>query len=245
MKKTFILLIFFLLAFFLNILAEEILIATSEWPPYEYTDNNSIIGSDVEIVLAAFEKVGVKNVKVEMFPWKRCVAMAQNKEVTAIFSLGKNPEREEYLYFPKEPINLSENVFFYRKGENFKYNNNLEDLKGLTIGVTAGYNYGKEFMESPLFKLEATIKDELSFKKLVNNRIDMFVCDKLVAIYLLKSLDLINQVDYLPTPLSKINMFLGFSKTEKSKELLEKFEKGLSIIKKDGTYDKIMSKYLN
>lgn len=124
-------------------------VVMSEWPPFEYTEKGVFKGSDVEIMNAVFKEMGMV-IDWEVYPWKRCEEMVKKNEADALVSLSKKPDREVWATYPKQPINISENVVFVRTGSAVTFKS-FNDLKGLTLGITAGYTYGPEFDKNPLF----------------------------------------------------------------------------------------------
>ena len=224
--------------------AAPIKIVTSPWPPYEFNDNGHLKGTDVDVIREAFSRMGIP-VKIEMYPWARCLKMVQSGEAEGIFTLSKNPKREKFLIYPEEVINYSENVFFYNKKKPFKFDGTLESLKGRLIAVTQNYNYGKDFLESNLFRRDNASYDVFGIRKIANERDDLFICDKLVGISLAKKEGVLSKLSYIPKPLSIKKMFLAFRKDNpKSAQLIKDFDKAIKSMKKDGTYKKILDRYL-
>ncbi len=228
---------------------KSIILATSEWPPFEFTENKVKKGTDVDIVREVFKEMGLwEKTEIKFYPWDRCVENAKEKKVDALFTLRKNDERLKYLNYPDEVLSYSENVFFYKKGNEYSFET-LEDLKGLTIGIS-NYSYGDEFMNSDekygytFDKITGENADELNFRKLINDRVDLFACDKAVGLYLAKQKGFLEQIDFLDKSITKFEMYLAFTKKDENKELMEKYDNALKKIKEDGRYDKIRSKYL-
>ena len=244
-KKCCVFLLTFLFLFFLVPYSgtNTLTIATSSWPPYEYASNNGIIGFHAEIIRKVFRKMGI-HVQITLYPWQRVVYMAKNKNVDAIFSLRITKEREKYLIFPKEPLGISQNVFFYRKNSKKKYKfNSLKDLKGLRIGVSRGYSFGDEFMKSNLFEKDVSTNEIRNFKKLIYERDDLFICDKIVGIHILRQLNALDKIKYLPKPLSTFKLYLAFTKKKEYEKLAERFSIELRRFKKTKEYQKIREKY--
>jgi polar amino acid transport system substrate-binding protein len=217
-------------------------IAISEWPPFEYSEGGAIKGSDVEIVRAAFAHMKVP-VEIEVYPWDRCVKMAKDKEIDGIMTLSKNAERETWLVYPSEPVNISENVLFVRKDSKLAFNS-LADLKGLTIGVSSGYSYGAEFDNSTLFKKYVAVDEKTNFRMLKEGRFDAFICDKIVGVYMLKQLGLMGEITYLPKVISEFQMYAAFSKKAGADQLAAKFSEAMKAIKKSGEYQRILDRYI-
>ncbi len=224
--------------------ASPIKIVTSPWEPYEYNENGQLKGTDVEIVKEAFNRMGVA-VKIEMYPWSRCLKMVKSGEAEGIFTLSINPKREEFLIYPEEGINYSENVFFFNKKKPFEFDGTLESIKGRLVGTTRNYNYRADFMESNLFKKDAADSDLAGIRKIANGRDDLFICDKLVGSSLARREGVLSKISFIKKPLSKIKMFLAFRKNNpKNVQLAKDFAKAIKSMKKDGTYKKILDKYL-
>jgi len=194
--------IIFLFAFVfilsLSVMTAEVQLATSEWPPFEYTEDGVQKGNDVKVIEAVFDKMGMK-VEIKFYPWARCVELAKKNQIDGIFTLRKTPEREQFLYFPAEVLSVSENFFFYKKGKQYQFTG-VDDLKGLRIGITRGYAYGDELLSSKLFTLDEGMDDATGFKKILADRIDLFACDQLVAFDLLKKNKISDQILFLRIP---------------------------------------------
>lgn len=234
--------ILFFLIIFTSVWSQtSIKAVVTEWPPFQYSEGNQIKGVDVEILRAVFKNLNQELV-IETYPWSRCVSMVQNKQADIIFTLAKNAEREEYLIFPTQPINVSENVLFILNGSDIKFNS-YNDLKGLTIGVTTGYNYGDEFNAQSNFKKIEYADEETNFRMLAAGRIDAFVCDKLVGAYVLKQKNMTNIV-FLPKAISTFQMSIGLSKKTGAQELANRFDKAILALKASGEYQKIMDSYI-
>ena len=241
-KKLFVTMLFIIVIGIVS--ATPIKIVTSPWPPYEYNDNGELKGTDVEIVQEAFNRMGIA-VKVEMYPWMRCLKMIQSGEAEGVFSLSINSKREEFLLYPEEGINYSENVFFFNKKKPFGFDGTLESLKGRLIGTTMDYNYGSDFLKSKLFRRDEAATDLSGIRKIANERDDLFICDKLVGISLAKRKGVLSKISYIKKPLAIRKMFLAFRKNNpKNVRLAKDFSKAIKSMKKDGTYKKILDKYL-
>ena len=79
---------------------------------------------------------------------------------------------------------------------------------------------------------------------LSHDQLDLFICDKLVGVYLLKQLELFGSITFLPTYYSRFEMFVGFTQKQGHEHLAQAFSKALRSMKADGTYQKTLEKYL-
>ncbi|WP_028581823.1 substrate-binding periplasmic protein [Desulfogranum japonicum] len=141
-------LIFFVFIMVCNVYAEQqkIVIATLEYPPFIYSENNQVKGPIVDKIRDLFDKLEVK-VTIKIYPIARGLFMVKNGEVDAYFSLKKTPEREKKLLFTKEPLIQQPFVFFVRNDSKIIWNGNLEDIKNYRIGIVSKTSYGMVFDE--------------------------------------------------------------------------------------------------
>jgi len=243
MKRGMLILTLFVLAFAgLFAQAQSYLFVITDWPPYEYSKGSTVSGVDIEILQAAFRHMGL-SLRIENYPWERCVAMVQSKDADGTLTLSKNADRMTYLIYPEQPIDLSENVLFILKTSKVKFDS-YDDLKGLTIGTSSGYSYGNEFNTSTIFTKQEANDDATNLKKLAGGRIDAFVCDKLVGMYLTKQLGLQDTITYLPKTVASLTMYVGFSMKPGASELAAKFDSAILGMKKSGEYQTILDKYI-
>ncbi|MCB9482252.1 MAG: transporter substrate-binding domain-containing protein [Desulfobacteraceae bacterium] len=115
------------------VFADEIIIVTEQYPPYEFIENGEWTGHDADIVREASRRAGVNPVFKE-YPWKRCLKMVEEGAAEALISAMKTPDREEYIIFPDTNLSYEKNVIFGRRGDALVIKS-LDDLKGKTIGV--------------------------------------------------------------------------------------------------------------
>ena len=75
---------------------------TEEYPPYNYEgEDGKPTGMAIEILMAAFKKLGVK-IKpedIKIVPWNRSYKYIQTRPGTALFSMNQTPEREQIMKF--------------------------------------------------------------------------------------------------------------------------------------------------
>ncbi len=232
--KTIIILCLFYLNFNLNMCAEDKIVLVSV---AENSDENKRI--DETIINEIFKELNV-NFEIKYFPWNRCLEMVENKKADGMFCVKKTEEREKFMIFPKEGIIESEWVFFYRKDRNINYESD-ESLRGKIVAATSGYAYGDKFWKNSDFKIDDGYDDIVNMNKVINGRVDFFICNKEDGIKILKQLDN-KEVIYGKKVYMSYPLYLGFSQKEENKVLAEKFSTKLLEFKKNGKYKKIVEK---
>lgn len=138
-------------------------------------------------------------------------------------------------------------VFFHSKGSRFDWRN-FEDLKGLKVGATEGYNYGKRFNEAEaagIINVEIAPDDKTNLKKLLGGQIDLFPGDLMVTYTQIRdsfTLQEAAQLTHNSKAIFEEPIFLIFRKNVPgNKQMRERFNEGLWILKESGRYDQIIT----
>ena len=238
-----------LFCFFLSgqaIAEKEITILSSNYPPHIYAENGDIKGIRVEIMTELFKRMGYKYVP-DIVPWARAVVMIKEGKADGICSIWYKPEREEFLYYPKFPYVLEVQAIYQPKGTKEIYYRNLNDFKGLKVGIIRGFSFPKEFMESSLFEIQTVATDKQNFIKLAKGRLDIVISDSIVGDYVIKQDGLKDRVYR-----NKYNYNEGFweyvafsKKLPDGKFISEEYDRVMKDLVREGFYSSIFLKYLN
>ena len=163
-------------------------IATSEYPPYEYLDNNEIVGVDTAIVEQVLHHMGYTP-RIYMLPWARAEAGTRSGTYDMLYSLTYSESRAKHYYFT-DPINTAEDVFFKLADKDFNWDS-LDDLAGLKFGLSSAYSYAPVFMDwlrsgKGRVTMISHEQPELTGLRMVAlGRIDLFICEKTVCEFIL------------------------------------------------------------
>ena len=182
-------------------MGEKLRIVTEPWSPYVTVDDQQASGLDYEMTNIVFKRLGI-DVQWQFLPWKRCLMMLEQGEADGVLDIFKVAEREDLLLYPNEPLSDVNWVLFQSNDRPHPFNA-LDDLHGLTIGVSPGYLYTPEFDTSSLFIREPAPSHEANFGKLVRGRIDLLVTDRLVGQETIHQLKLRDKVSQLPLVLGR------------------------------------------
>lgn len=219
--------------------AEPITLAYVDFPPYEFEANGQAEGILVEIVGKIFQRANI-SLELEFLPFKRAYAYTLRGEIDGLFNFYKTPKRLAGFDYSdvilKNPL-----VLFVKKGSKITFNT-LTDLKGLRIGVMRGYTYGPEFDESTAFIKEIGDSHESNFKKLAVGRLDVYVCDNLVGMHVVRKLRLMSEFDILPVPLIIMDGHIGFTKN-KHQPTIRKINEIIKAMRQSGEIDQVISNY--
>jgi polar amino acid transport system substrate-binding protein len=218
---------------------KTIKLATLDWPPYSGKSLKNG-GFTTEIVSKAFALSGYQ-VEIHYMPWARVLSAVEKGHYDAMFPAYESDERREKYLF-SEAFAHSPLVLFQREGLNIQYSN-LEDLTDHKIGIVRGYVNTQAFDEANFLNKKIANSDEQNIRKLLKNRIDLAIVDKYFAYYLIeqKQLDREKKLTAITTPVENKPLFLCVSKNiENSTEILDAFQKGLSILQQEGVINNII-----
>ena len=232
-----------------RLMGEKIIAVTEEYPPYNFTDQGKITGLSTEVVETMLKKAQVDYL-LTSYPWARAYKMAQEDNNVLIYSIGRSEQREKMFKWV-DVIAPYDIYLFKLKERKDIVIKSLNDAKKFKIGVVQD-DVRAQFLQAEGFPvstgnagIEITAKDESNIKKLEAKRIDMFPIDEVACSYLAKlngidfgKLDKAFKIDKLSS-----GLYVAFSlKTPDA--TVAKCKKALDEMKKDGSYQKILDKYL-
>lgn len=228
--------------------SKKITAAADPWPPF-VDDKNPSDGLSLEIIRAAYKTQGYE-VEMVYVPWARAEAGVKDGTYDILPDVWINEDRKKEMLFSNYYA-TNDIKFIKQKMNPFQYNG-LNSLKGKNIGVIRGYGYDEEFLNSKLFTREEAGNLIQNIRKLIAQRIDLTLEDEIVATHLIREYDLsvpssqalLPRIEFVKTPLSTNYMYISAGyKNPRHKEIIEAFNKGLKIIKENGTYETIFKKY--
>ena len=236
------------LALLLGILSQTSLaqnlnvVHSGKWPPYADAGLPQQ-GLAVDLVTTALKRAGYTPV-VNIDSLDRILEGGKLGVYDVFATPWFSEERNQYLYY-SEPYLESYIRFIKKKGKDFKYESSA-DLKGMMIGTVADYAYDETFNQSrDLIKIsERNLIQNLL--KLTQGRIDLTLDDELVLQYEINQYmpNSMAELELLPKPLAVRGIHIGVSRENPDHEkIAADFNKAIADMKKDGSYDLIVSKH--
>lgn len=228
-------------------LCQDISTYTTEEPPTNYTSNNQVTGIVTDTVEEIKKIVGNK-FETQSIPWSRLFHMISTTPNILAFTVAKTKEREDLGFHFIGPVITREYVLMRRTGENFNINN-ISDIRKrkLTVGAMRD-GWRSKFFKSKDVIVDDAVSHELTMKKLLNKRFDLWVISDLEYPYIMKLAGInINRVEKEYTfrigssyivfsPLTKSHIvkkwrdaFNKLKKTDKIKAISNKWSDKLGI----------------
>lgn len=222
--------------------AQPLRIVSEAWPPYIHDDNGVLRGLDYEAAHTVLQRLGVE-VEWQLLPWRRCLMAMEQGQADGILDIFHTSEREASMLFPDEPLSQVEFVLFYAKANPHPFHR-LADLRGLKIGVSAGYWYSdRAFRESTLFTREPAPSHVANFGKLVRKRVDLVINDRRGGHFALTQAGLDKHVRQHPRVISRDQMYLGLRRDAGFEELARRFANELRRFKREPAYAALQARY--
>jgi polar amino acid transport system substrate-binding protein len=230
--------------------SDSLTVVTEEMPPFNYTENGEVTGMATEVVRGVLDRTGLSATFV-VYPWKRAYQTALRQPNVLIYSIGRNPDREEKFQWVGviAPVNMH---FFKLRRRDDIHINTVEEAKQYRIGAVSG-DYTLNFLRGTGFEerrnLDVTGTFRQNIRKLFEGRVDLVLVDELTAASLVKS----EAADGRPYAMEELEralfvealstgMYMAFS-LETPNETVEKARAALEAMKTDGAYQSILDRH--
>jgi len=226
-----------------SVSGQTIQVVTEEYPPFNYSQDGKVVGFCTEVVMEILRRADLDH-SIRSYPWAESYKMAQTQPNTLIYSIGRNVEREPMFKWV-DVIARTEVYFFKLKSRMEIKIKTFDDIKKFRIGAVQD-----DFRAQWLIKqgiedqLILVPDDRQNMRNLFGRKIDIFPIGEFVAYHIAhqegRAFNDLEKTMYVKD--MSADLYLAFSK-QTPDVMVEKCKKALFEIKKDGTYDKIKSKY--
>ena len=227
-----------------NLAAQEPLkIVTDTWAPYAMEVEGKPAGTDVDVVLAVFERLHIP-VTLHFVPWQRALDMLAQKQADAILDVSLTEDRRRFIEFPEEPVSTGVTTIFVRANRDLAYTD-LASLGTLHAAAIIGYSYCEE-IDSAAFmhNAERLATLEQSFGMLMAERVDFVVEVDAVGYHMLRAMGLQGQAKSIPEArYCHGGNYLGFARKTGFKQLARAFSTELKVFKTTQEYRRIQDAY--
>lgn len=211
-----------------------------DYPPFcIVTAKGEADGFSVELLKAALKAVNL-DVSFYTAPWNQIKQDLADGKIQVLPLVGKTPERE-LVYDLTESYLTFYGAIFVRTGDSrIKTERDLRDMEIAVLKGDNAEDYVRREKVSGRIVTAETYKE--AFTQLSQGKYDAVVAQQRMGTNLIKTLGIKNvvAVDYR---LDKFRQDFTFAVKKGDAELLAELDKGLSIVKADGTFDKFYQKW--
>lgn len=208
------------------------------------TDEEKRGGYLVAVSSEALRRAGYQ-VEIHYLPWKRALLDTMKGQYDMLLGAYYATDRIEKLAY-SEPVGKVEVGLWALKDKNIRYDGNLIQLSKLRIGKTRGAAVSEAFDQAKFLQVEEVTEVGQNIKKLLANRLDAFV-DKKITVQHILARDFKNdlhRIEFVYPPLRQDYFYNAFSKSRPGyQERVYEFNRALTAIHRDGTYDQLLVRY--
>jgi polar amino acid transport system substrate-binding protein len=206
-------------------------------------------GCGNDIVKAAFAASGDSAI-LETYPYGRAKKKAIDGKLTGCFAMSWEAKLKDKIIFSKTPLYQVQYILVERHGSRTQ-DRTMNGLAPKSIlGLVKDYEYPSDVrvVVQKGVLIEETASEVQNLKKLAACRIGATVvnCESLKSLnYLLKQAAVEGKIDSISV-VGIEGSFVGFSlRNPSGMRAKERFDNGMAIILKNGTYDSILKSWLN
>ena len=239
MKKNLKNLILFLMLILgtLSFAKDKLYVGTNaEFPPFEYLENGKVVGFDIDLVKAIGDKLNMDVVVKDMAFDGLIPALEANKIDIIIAGMTANDERKMAVNFSNPYYTANQVIILKDDNNSIK---NFDDLKDKLVGVMLGFTGDVVVSEMKDVKSKKYNASYAAIMELQNNKIDAVVLDSETALNYVKNNKGLKLAETSGEPEE-----YAIAISKKNTELLNKINTALEELKKDGTYDSLLKKYM-
>ena len=207
----------------------------ADFPPYEYCDEQEIVGIDMEIARMIADELGME-LEICNMSFDSIFESVENKTTQIAMGRIVKPEEDtEKLLFSDGYMDVAYAIVMTEKEEEFQ----KEDLDGKQIGATDalhGEALAEEFSQQPAVVYE---KESDAVEALKKGKLDALILDEKTARYYCGQAENL----YICDRISDDQNFVIAADADEE-ELMTDINDALATMKETGELDKIVEKYL-
>jgi polar amino acid transport system substrate-binding protein len=224
-----------------------LVLVAADSPPTAYMENGRPSGILVDVVTEASRRTGYQ-LEIQLMPWARCLAEIRGGRVDGIFSVFRLPERNEFLSYTSVPIITEVLAFFVPADSDLRFDGDIGQLGGFRIGIIRGTSYGTKVDDALKAGVWSKVAETSNIDGLVGmlalKRIDLAVGYRHVVFEAARKKGYLSKIKELAPAIDEIPSYLAFTKRRDYSEVVASFDRALTSMKNDHSFEAIYKKYL-
>ena len=218
---------------------QSIKVATEEW---EDNTNADGTGSFFEMIQAVYALDGIE-MEFQIVPYERSVEMTRSNEVDAW--VASYDEEEDFALFPNWHFDADIVTAVFKK-ERFPDFDGIDSLEGNVVSWIRGYAYD-EYIETDM-KIYRLDKRTSAMEMLVRDRVDIYLDADAEIQVMISDREFNRKINFWKeafefVEILRLNLYLAFADSEKSKQLIEIWDRNFPILLESGEIKRIYDKY--
>ena len=238
------------------------IISDDSYPPYSYVENGKAAGIYVDLVMLAAKRLAEDyTVIIKPMPWKRGLQELKMGKEFAILPPFIHSNKRDYIWPYSKTLSYERVVAFCQKDIELKAylsDQPNPDAKPINVGINAGFLILNEqftrAQEINVVDVWENRSTRANVQKLINKRLDCYLNDPLSTQWVLNQLmkkDPTLSFDNIEQMLEVMvqTAHVGYTNRKNDKfhfrkDFIKRFDKALSVVKRDNGLEKIIRKYV-
>lgn len=227
---------------------EAMRVCTIELPPHTMlSPSGQPDGHATEVLRAVASDLGWP-LDFQYLPWTRLVVKAKSGQCDIVYTVLKRKDYEEFLTYPKEPVQTRENVLVVRKDSHIEYDGDIEQfMRSHSVGLYRDKAVDDRFetlRHAPWARVDEATDANQNLKKLLAGRFDAALENSLTAAYELKRLEALDKVLFLTPPINVTPAYIAFPKAGRLGADTSRFDAALVKFKQSSKFKSLNRQYL-
>jgi len=218
-------------------------IYTESFPPYNYLENDKIVGINTEIVSMMCANTNL-HCNIKLLPWNRAVALSKKTPNSAIYSMSRNLNREKQ-YKWVGPLVASNNYFFRLKSRTDINISEVSQATNYSIAAPRNDIYEKVLKERGFKNILSLSSKYQDVKLFLTGKIDLLVASPLTLPHQLAkhgvSIDMVTKLIPLNVPELQGNYLALHPNT--SENVIRKLQNSLNLLRNSGKILELTEQY--
>jgi len=223
--------------------AQNLRLVADSWPPF--TDLNAPSGGVATLlVTTALTRAGFSS-DFELVPWARAMLGLGEGRYDVVINAWYTQDRTLVGQF-SEGYLINRVSFIKQRGAQITYDGDYSDLRPYPIAVVRGYAYSPGFDSDDELEKVPVHNFSMAVRMLAAGRVQLTLEDELVARYWLarEAPKVRDAVEFIPKPLTENRLRILVSlKNPDHEKIVAGFDREITAMKADGTYDRILKQY--
>lgn len=206
--------------------------------PYQYIGaSGEVEGFQIELIKSIVKEFNCQ-VEFRQLVWHELIEKIRNGEIHFMADTTVTEERAQFGYFSDSYRQETFSMYVRKEMYELYHDMSLQQMleSGFRLGMTSGYIYNDEIemlrkdqrYSTNFIYVDSNIEN---YRAMVENKIDGFMEDSLIAGYELRNLKMGNYAVALPKEVFRADISFMFSKKSVPKDIVEAFNSALSQVK--------------
>ena len=144
----------------------------TETTPFVFMQDGKIAGPATDVLEKTLQLAGIKDYRLNLYPWARAYDMALNDANVLIYLVARTPEREAKFQWVGEFMQIRYHLYKLRERADIRASN-LDAARNYTIGVMRNDLRHQYLQQQGFTRLVMSAQTAENFGQLLKHKVDM------------------------------------------------------------------------